>query len=224
MGQRCPFCGRELVRSGDLLLCQDCAISFPVGNFIPVGSESPPARHKRSALGHWLLAIAVMCILYYAAAGLSTSVSETDGRARPTTEPLVLVVVGQTHRRMPSDGHGKLTVENGTDSDGFVRVAPADSDKAVYAGGVRAGQQLVLRAIEDGAYEVFFCTGTQWASDSYSFRDDYRCHRFTDRFRCKTVPTQSGVRWTDWSITLHTVVGGDAPATSISPGEPPTLE
>jgi hypothetical protein len=121
-------------------------------------------------------------------------------------------------------GAGRLTIENGNDRDALVVLAkesdPATPLLAVY---VRADNSRTIKRIKDGTYVLLYSLGENWDSGSNAFTSnvDYRQTGTTLKF--KTTRISGGYRYTIWTVTLHTVVGGGTPAIPIGEDDFPTL-
>lgn len=120
-----------------------------------------------------------------------------------------------------SSGEGRLTVENGTSSDGVVALAPSiNPSEAIMAAYVRSGETYELVGIPDGVYVLFFATGSEWNGDEGRFTMDAQFQRFDDTFEYTTT----SLNYTIWEITLHPVSGGTARTDEVPPDQFPTIK
>ena len=129
------------------------------------------------------------------------------GRFRPVT--------GYVTALGPANGHGQLTVENGTNNDGVVILTL--NEKPVAAAYIRAGDSFTIKDISDGIYYLYFSTGVDWNGDRFVNQASYQ--RFDD-----SIPfTTSATTYTIWNVTLHGVVGGTASASDVDESEFPAI-
>lgn len=128
---------------------------------------------------------------------------------------------GQFVRAGSRTGRGELTIDNGGSQDAVISLAinknPAFS---VY---VRNGSQYTVKGIRDGTYQIFFTTGADWDPQNRTFTRDRTLQRFDDTLNFATTKTGNEIRWNNWTVTLHSVVGGTANAREINPNEFPVL-
>lgn len=118
-------------------------------------------------------------------------------------------------------GDGRLTVENGNDRDAFIAlVRPTNQSKSPLAFYVRAGDAYTMKGIKDGSYLVLYSLGHEWDRFSHRFTADADYGRFSDALPFTTTRTTYSV----WTLTLHTVLGGNAPTDDLTEGEFPGLE
>ena len=119
-------------------------------------------------------------------------------------------------------GRGELTIENGNDRDAVLVLArKASPKKAVLVVYVRAGKDATVKGIKDGTYIVYYSIGTRWDSKSRAFTSDVERSRFEDTIRFKTTRTSTMITWSVWTLTLNTVIGGNAPTEDVDPGDFP---
>ncbi len=110
-------------------------------------------------------------------------------------------------------GPGRLTIKNGLSKDGVVTLVLGRSKAfSVY---VRARSNTTVRNIKDGTYIIYFTTGStfSFSAPKGRFTRGATYWRFNNRLRFVSSPQY----YTIWTITLHQVKGGNAPATQISP-------
>ncbi|ACZ00155.1 MULTISPECIES: hypothetical protein [Thermomonospora] len=112
-------------------------------------------------------------------------------------------------------GRGGLTIDNGS-GDAVVTLVRGGSPRiSVY---VRRGGTYTVRGISDGTYRIYFASGSAWDPKNRSFGRDCRFQRFEESLRFQTVYTATQIRWSNWRITLHPVLGGQARTRSVDPG------
>jgi len=108
-----------------------------------------------------------------------------------------------------ADALGKLIIENGTGLDGQVKVLNTSTHQVVYNVHVRAHHNRTITGIADGTYAIAFWLGT--ATNGYG-------KKFSNTLHFQTTQTSQGVEYTVYTVTLHAVVGGNAPTQYISRG------
>ncbi|MGH3802232.1 MAG: hypothetical protein ACRDTD_19265 [Pseudonocardiaceae bacterium] len=128
---------------------------------------------------------------------------------------------GQFVRAGNRTGRGELTIGNGSDQDAVVSLARNKSPAfSVY---VRNGSKYTVKGIRDGTYEVFFTTGADWDPQNRTFTRDRTLQRFDDTLNFTTTETSTEIRWSTWTITLHSVPGGTANTSKVNPNDFPAL-
>jgi hypothetical protein len=119
-------------------------------------------------------------------------------------------------------GRGKLTIENGNDTDAVLILAKKSSPKkALLVVYVRAGKDATVKSIKDGTYIVYYGLGERWDAKSKAFTVGGERRRFEDAIKFKTTRTATMITWKDWTLTLNTVLGGNAPTEAVGDGEFP---
>ncbi len=119
-------------------------------------------------------------------------------------------------------GRGKLTIENGNDSDAILILAKKSSPKkALLVVYVRAGKDATVKSIKDGTYIVYYGLGERWDAKSKAFTVGGERRRFEDTIKFKTIRTSTMITWDNWTLTLNTVLGGNAPTEDVGDGDFP---
>ncbi len=119
-------------------------------------------------------------------------------------------------------GRGRLTIENGNDIDAVLILAKKSSPKkAVMVVYVRAGKDATVKSIKDGTYIVYYSLGERWDAKSKAFTVGGERRRFEDTIKFKTNRTSTMITWKDWTLTLNTVFGGNAPTEAVGDGDFP---
>jgi curved DNA-binding protein CbpA len=118
-------------------------------------------------------------------------------------------------------GYSKLTVVNGNSDDAALILSSSaveTPDRLVY---VRAEMEATISEIPPGRYRVKFQIGKHWDSDAEIFRCPLATSMFDheETFEEKKTETDAdlSVQYSDVKLTLHKVVGGNAPTTPIDP-------
>lgn len=128
---------------------------------------------------------------------------------------------GQFVRAGSRTGRGELTIDNGGDQDAVVSLAMNKNPSfSVY---VRNGSKYTVKGIRDGTYETFFTTGVDWDPQNRTFTRDRTFQRFDDTLNFTTTKTATEIRWSTWTITLHSVIGGTANTSEVNPNDFPAL-
>src|SRR5947209_6386286 len=113
-------------------------------------------------------------------------------------------------QRANADGLGKLTIKNGVGSAAEVKVIDTSTNSVVYKVDIPSGQDDTITGIADGTYVIAFWSGTPSGGFGKKFKDP---------LVYKTTQTDQGVKYTIWTVTLYTVVNGNAPTDNISRGD-----
>jgi hypothetical protein len=115
-----------------------------------------------------------------------------------------------------NDGHGKLTVENGTDEDAVVRLSDAATDQTVRWFFVRAHTSAHLAHIPQGTDRLTFTTGLNWieSEDTFSWHPSYS--EFERAFTYIEERDSEEVQYHSISVTLHPVPSGNVKTKAIS--------
>jgi hypothetical protein len=134
----------------------------------------------------------------------------------------------ETSRRLPNgryirteqrSGKGNFAIDNGGERDAVITLVRGKSKViSVY---VQKKGKFTVPGVRDGKYSVFFTTGVDWDSKAKAFTRSCSFQRFDESFAFKTTFTSTEVRWSNWRISLHETVGGNAKTSEIDPGEFP---
>jgi hypothetical protein len=124
-------------------------------------------------------------------------------------------LTGLVKPNISGEGYGELTVDNGTSTDGVVILALGE--QPVMVAYIRAGESFMMKSIPDGVYYIYFSTGSEWNGEKFIHQPSYQ--RFEDRIKFTTTASTYSI----WSITLHSVVGGNAAAEEVDIIEFPSL-
>jgi hypothetical protein len=113
--------------------------------------------------------------------------------------------------RLRLEGHGELTLKNGTSFDAIVNVVEPRGRSVVRSFYVQAGKTFVEKNIAPGIYQVYFSTGKDWDSRTRSFQDDALYGRFERQidFYETENPLTRNMEFRGYSVTLQYVEGGD---------------
>ncbi len=201
--------GSLILAAGSVLLPVGAASAAPMPQATPVTTQAIPVLINSPEEG--LVSVRDASQALAAKGGLQNYQVEQNRRLDN----------GQFVRAGSRAGRGELTIDNGSNHDAVVSLAvnknPAFS---VY---VRNGSQYTVKGIRDGTYEIFFTTGVDWDSQNRTFTRDRTFQRFDDTLKFATTRTATEIRWSTWSITLHSVIGGTANASEVNPNDFPAL-
>lgn len=116
------------------------------------------------------------------------------------------------------DGHGELTVENGTNEDAVVRLAQTgiDVDETLRWFFVQAHSTAHVPKIPEGNYRLTFTTGLNWveSEDAFSWHATYS--EFERSFEFREQRDSDGIQYHSISVTLHSVPFGNIRTRLIS--------
>jgi len=114
-----------------------------------------------------------------------------------------------------TEGHGKLTVENGTSEDAKVILYDVSKHQNVREIYVQARKSVEMTGIPEGTYELKYAAGFDWVEDQ-GFRVDPSFNEFEKTFQYTEQQSAEEIRYHDISITLHPVIGGNVRTRKIS--------
>jgi hypothetical protein len=121
-------------------------------------------------------------------------------------------------------GMGRLTIENGNDRDAVVVLAKtSDLSKPLLAVYIREGKSRTIRRIRDGNYTLLYSLGERWDSGARAFTSDVIYRQSSGSLEFRTTRVSGGYRYTIWTVTLHTVPGGDTPVINIDEDDFPLV-
>jgi hypothetical protein len=105
---------------------------------------------------------------------------------------------------------GDLSVVNHTPEDAAVKLVDRTTDRAARFFYVRSGTTGSAGNIPAGQYRLMYCSGSDWDLDGDIFRELRSCAEF-DRLLVFEAAGRAV-----YTVTLHTVVGGNARTTQLS--------
>lgn len=115
------------------------------------------------------------------------------------------------------EGHGELTIENGTSFDATVKLADGYQVRRwVY---VKAKSTVTLKAIGPCSCRVLFASGVDWDSARLRFTQNQSFTRFKDAFEFRESSVGNKYKASGFRITLHPVFQGQAPIHRIDEKE-----
>ena len=126
-------------------------------------------------------------------------------------------------------GRGNLRIVNGTDLDAVVRLGEyAEHRRPLASLYVKAGQEVTIHDIGEGAYRLAFSLGIDWNQATKEFRNDKAYTMFDEPFefeettKIREIKTEDGlktqtmVKFVEAVATLHAVPDGHAKTSSIT--------
>ncbi|WP_327238239.1 hypothetical protein OG349_33875 [Streptomyces sp. NBC_01317] len=117
-------------------------------------------------------------------------------------------------------GLGRLVIKNGTSSDAVVTLAKGQrTNFTVY---IRKGKDATVRRVADGAYTVYFASGTDWNSSKRSFTRDCSFQKFDDKADFNTRQVSGGTQYTILTFSLEKTIGGNATTSEVPEDEFPS--
>jgi hypothetical protein len=124
-------------------------------------------------------------------------------------------------KRPARKGRGSLKVSNGTDRDAYLKLVA--SSKLVAAFYVKANSDYTLKRIPDNNYQLLFVSGEDWDGKSRTFTRNATFTKFDEPLNFVTTRETEGrtirTRYSVFSVTLHSVINGDAPTSAIDEQE-----
>ncbi|MEO3807491.1 hypothetical protein ABGB17_00665 [Sphaerisporangium sp. B11E5] len=113
-------------------------------------------------------------------------------------------------------GLGRFTVDNGNSQDAVVTLVRGKTKGTSFY--IRKNRKATIRSIPDGTYNVYYTVGTDWDRGRRAFTRDCAFRRFERPIRFRTTSTQ----YTTWTVTLNSVVGGNARTNDVDPDDFPS--
>jgi hypothetical protein len=141
----------------------------------------------------------------------------SDPRPTHYNSPLTGTHCAQ-HEDIDDDGHGELTVENGTGEDAQVRLFPESgidlNGDSIYGHPLRcffvqshaSGQ---VGKIPGGTYVLTFTTGLNWVESEEQFRWHPSYSEFEHTFEFREQHDSEGLQYHSITVTLHPVPSGN---------------
>lgn len=112
-------------------------------------------------------------------------------------------------RDIGTQGHGKLTTENGTDEDAVVRLSDVATDQTICWFFVQAHSSFTMPRIPQGVYRLAFTTGLNWIESEETFKSDPLYSEFERNFEFDEQRDSERVQYHSVSVTLNPVPLGN---------------
>jgi hypothetical protein len=129
--------------------------------------------------------------------------------------PALRLKSGMVLSRKGGTGPGVLVIKNGNKREGVVKLRAGGKRMSIYVG---AGKTATIQQIPDGNFEVYFASGVSWDGKRNTFTRNCSFTRFEDKMKF----VSGGGQYTQFTITLNAVSGGNAPSQEIDPEDFPT--
>ncbi|WP_421658066.1 hypothetical protein [Leptothermofonsia sp. ETS-13] len=113
-------------------------------------------------------------------------------------------------------GRGTLKVINGTGYDAIIKLIDKASGRVQRFVYVQANQEVTLKQIGFCDCTLKFSIGTNWNPNTQRFSQSRLYSQFRESLNFGEIRTPAGVRWMNYTATLHPVKGGTARTVPIS--------
>lgn len=153
-------------------------------------------------------------------------VPETPHRAKRATEGVQvdrppehytsLATGAQLEEDSGTEGHGELTIVNGTQTDAVVRLYDAYTAQTLRFRFVKSQEPLLLTGIPPGEYDLAFTTGLDWDKENLTFRWGPSYQQFERAVVYGEEREGREIRFNTVRVTLHPVLHGNARTKRIS--------
>lgn len=131
----------------------------------------------------------------------------------PTLLPERRLANGQLIDSLRRTGSGQLEVDNGTEHDAVVKLV--QGDKPIVSVYVRNGSTTTVEKINDGSYELFYTSGTDWDEQLKTFTRSCQFKRMEEPAEFTTTQTSGGTSYTIQTVGLQPRIGGNASAAEV---------
>lgn len=109
-----------------------------------------------------------------------------------------------------SQGRGTLKVINGTGYDAIIKLVDQASGRTQRFVYIQANREVTLQQIGSCRCTLKFSIGTHWNPNTQRFSQSRLYSQFRESLNFREIRTPSGVRWMNYTATLHPVKGGTA--------------
>ena len=122
-------------------------------------------------------------------------------------------------RSTDRNGNGRLTIENGGSGNAVVTLKRNGARAlSIY---LRKNGRYTIRGMRDGAYTVYFATGSDWDAKHKGFTTDCDYEKFDKSLTFRTSYHSTYVEYTTYTLSLYAIVGGTASTSAVAPGKFP---
>ncbi len=148
--------------------------------------------------------------------GAAGDLRQVDKGLAPKRQPFPALKLknGFVLSRKGGTGPGILVIKNGNNREGVVKLVSKDKRMSIYV--ARKGSAQVAQ-IPDGNFDVYFASGVSWDGKRNTFTRNCGFTKFEDKMKF----TSGGGQYTQFTITLNPVAGGNAPSRQIDPKDFP---
>ena len=120
------------------------------------------------------------------------------------------------------DGHGELTIENGTDLNAIAILIACGTNEILQAVYIQYHSSYTIRRINDGEYMLYFALGRNWDEDLKKFLKNRTYQCFEDPIKFYSSRHEESIQYSIISVSLHGVAEGRARTEFLSEDEFPT--
>ena len=114
-----------------------------------------------------------------------------------------------------AQGHGELTIRNGTNDDAVVILMSAETKRVARKVYITANSDFTLLRITEGAYQLYFDLGQGWNPLHRRFRSPGKPSEFGKTLIFSERETLTAIEYSRHLVTLQPVIGGDVPVETI---------
>jgi hypothetical protein len=160
--------------------------------------------------------------------GLKDAANDLNARGDYPADTIKVKVPERQNRRLKNGafirnggrgGRAYLRIRNGLSDDAVVTLVRGKSKvMSVY---VRKRKSYKINNVRDGSYKVYYTTGKDWDRSARAFTRDCDFKRFEKPLRFRTTYGATLIRWSNWTLSLHAVAGGNARTKKVKPGDFP---
>ncbi|QZZ21082.1 hypothetical protein J5X98_00785 [Leptothermofonsia sichuanensis E412] len=109
-----------------------------------------------------------------------------------------------------AQGRGTLKVINGTGYDAIIKLVDQASGRTQRFVYIQANREVTLKQIGSCRCTLKFSIGTNWNPNTQRFSQSRLYSQFRESLNFREIRTPSGIRWMNYTATLHPVKGGTA--------------
>ena len=115
-----------------------------------------------------------------------------------------------------SNSRGELLIDNGTPKGAVAKLINRRTNQKILSFAISARSKAAVSAIPDGSYDLLFAFGEHLYIHTDRFKTAHGFSKFAEPMEFATRDTRDGVTWSKNSVTLHTVISGNARTQSVS--------
>ncbi len=145
--------------------------------------------------------------------GLGASYQWGEFLPAPTPLPDRRLANGRLLDSQRRNGRGQLKVNNGSERDAVVKLVKGGTPiVSVY---VSKRSEATVEKIDDGSYELFYTSGTDWDDQLETFTRSCQFERFDEPADFTTTSVTGGIQYTVMSVGLQPRIDGNALTTPV---------